>query len=442
MNGNGVRSGERFLLRNRPLIITNVEKGGIGDTMGIRPGDHLLEINGHTVRDCIDVQFYSADEHITCIFRREDQKVKIRFRREEGRFLGIDFEPMHFKGCGNRCVFCFIDQNPAGLRSSLYFKDEDYRLSFLHGNYVTLTRVTREDLERIVEQRLSPLYISVHAVDPEIRKRLLGLKRDDRLMEKIGYLIEHGIELHGQIVLCPQWNDGEVLLETLNRLSPFFPQFRSLALVPVGLTDHREGLAALNGYDSRTAEELIECMTGVQKKYVRELGEPFVYMADEFYLLAERPLPVEAHYGEFWQLENGVGMTRLFVNEYKNLSGRRPAASGSPGKIVIVTGVLAEPVLNQYVIPGLRRIRNKQVTLCTVHNRFFGESVTVTGLLTAGDILESLQNVHEDSVIFLPSNCLNADSLFLDDWTIETFRDKLDRSVVVSDNFSELWDIK
>jgi putative radical SAM enzyme (TIGR03279 family) len=439
MNGNGVKSGRKFLLKNPGLIVRAVEKGSLGDDKGVRAGDRLMEINGHAIRECIDVQFYSADVIIDCVFQRDDQTVAIRFHRQEERCLGLDFEPMHFRGCGNKCVFCFVDQNPPGLRSSLYFKDEDYRLSFLYGNYVTLTRVSQEDLDRIAEQRLSPLYISVHAVNTKVRKRLLGLKHHDRLMEKIRFLVAHGIELHGQIVLCPGWNDGEVLRETVKELSGLFPGFRSLALVPVGLTRHRKDQEHLQGYTSASAKNLIDLMRGAQYTFIKEFGEPFVYLADEFFLLADRLLPEHSHYGDFWQMENGVGMTRLFIDNFETLCKKMEMKLRRSAKIAIVTGVLAQPVLARHVIPRLRKITNLQVDLIPVHNRFFGESVTVTGLLTAGDILESLRDISDDFVVFLPSNCLNTDALFLDDYTVKKFGTELNRRVIVSDNFSEVW---
>lgn len=201
------------------LKVKNVAKQSPGATMGIEPGDRLMEINGFPIRDTIDYQFYSADEVLDCTFSRNGDIRRVRLKRD-GETLGLDFEPMRYHTCGNRCIFCFVDQNPEGLRQSLYLKDEDYRLSFLYGNYVTLTHMNRSDLERIVEQRLSPLYVSIHATDPLVRKTLLGLKRDDGLLEKIHFLVKNDIELHGQIVLCPGINDGEVLKDSLESLSP------------------------------------------------------------------------------------------------------------------------------------------------------------------------------------------------------------------------------
>jgi len=258
-------------------------------------------------------------------------------------------------------------------------------------------------------------------------------------MEKIRFLVDHGIELHGQIVLCPGWNDGEILRETLMELSLLFPNFRSVALVPVGLTCHRKGRESLQGYTSASAKNLIDSMTGVQYTFIKEFREPFIYLADEFYLLADRMLPEYSHYGDFWQMENGVGMTRLFIDNFQTLYKEMEMKLRRSAKIAIVTGVLAEPVLARHVIPKLRKINKLHVDLIPVHNRFFGESVTVTGLLTAGDILESLRDISDEIVVFLPSNCLNTDALFLDDCTMKKFETELNRRVIVSDNFSEVW---
>jgi putative radical SAM enzyme (TIGR03279 family) len=441
MNGNADRSGERFLKRSPWLAVERVEEGGLAENMGVRSGDHLVSINGHPIYDCIDFQFYSADAVLNCVFQRKNRTLEMQFHKEDGRDMGLEFLPMRFKGCGNHCVFCFVDQNPSGLRSSLYFKDEDYRLSFLHGNYVTLTHVTQTDLDRIVEQRLSPLYVSIHAVDQEVRKRMLGLKKEDHLMEKIRYLLDRGVQIHGQIVLCPQWNDGDVLLESLETLSSFFPGLRSLALVPVGLTDHRGSLEPLKGYAFDNARALILSMGPIQRKYIKKFKESFVYLADEFYLLAEKTLPSENHYSDFWQIENGVGMTRQLLNSFQEMFGTMPKSMKQPCQAVIVTGTLAAPVINKKLIPKLNRIKNLKVECLGVLNRFFGEAVTVSGLLTAGDILESLHHSHRDAVVLLPSNCLNTDSLFLDDWTLDAFKNHLNRRVLVSQDFHELWEI-
>lgn len=406
----------------------------------MRPGDRLLEINGHTIRDIIDYQFYSADEVLDCLFIRGGEVKQVQLKRDgEGKSLGIDFEQMRLKTCGNRCIFCFVDQNPRGLRRSLYFKDEDYRLSFLHGNYVTLTHVHRDDLDRIVEQRLSPLYVSVHAADPVVRRSLLGLKKDDHLVDKMRFLVEHGIELHGQIVLCLGFNDGRVLLESIETLSSLFPKLRSMAVVPVGLTRHRRGLTRLRGYDSESAGRVLEMIGNVQQLYRKRLGEPFVYMSDEFYLLGGESLPSSEHYGDFWQVENGVGLTRAFITEFDEISKDFPEKLEQPQHCTLVTGVLAGPILEHDVLPRLRRIGNLHTRVRVVPNRFYGESVTVSGLLTGRDIIDFFRDEKDDSVLLLPPNCLNDDGLFLDDLSPQDLAEELDRPVLAGEDLESLW---
>jgi len=420
-------------------MIKKVEKESIAEIMGIRPGDQLLEINGHPIRDIIDYQFYSADEILDCTFLTNNKVKKIQINLEEEN-IGLEFEPMRFKRCGNHCIFCFIDQNPKGLRKSLYFKDEDYRLSFLYGNYVTLTNVTKSDMERIVEQKLSPLYVSIHATDPEIRKTLLGLKRKDYLLEKIHFLTNHSIELHGQIVICPGINDGEVLHRTLQTLSSFFPGLRSVAVVPVGLTRHRKGLPKLKKHNPESVLDIIRIVQTLQEEYEKKFGEPFVYLSDEFYLLVGKPLPSSFHYRDFWQIENGVGLTRFFLSSFEDSARTFPSKLKKKQHLVFVTGTMAEPILRENVLPVLNRIKNLSVRLLPISNRFFGESVTVSGLLTGKDIINTLQKENKDTTILLPSNCLNTDNLFLDDVSLEELRRKLNRKIIVVEDFKTFWE--
>ncbi len=425
--------------KRQSLMIKKVEKESIAEIMGIRPGDQLLEINGHPIRDIIDYQFYSADEILDCTFLTNNKVKKIQINLEEEN-IGLEFEPMRFKRCGNHCIFCFIDQNPKGLRKSLYFKDEDYRLSFLYGNYVTLTNVTKSDMERIVEQKLSPLYVSIHATDPEIRKTLLGLKRKDYLLEKIHFLTNHSIELHGQIVICPGINDGEVLHRTLQTLSSFFPGLRSVAVVPVGLTRHRKGLPKLKKHNPESVLDIIRIVQTLQEEYEKKFGEPFVYLSDEFYLLVGKPLPSSFHYRDFWQIENGVGLTRFFLSSFEDSARTFPSKLKKKQHLVFVTGTMAEPILRENVLPVLNRIKNLSVRLLPISNRFFGESVTVSGLLTGKDIINTLQKENKDTTILLPSNCLNTDNLFLDDVSLEELRRKLNRKIIVVEDFKTFWE--
>jgi putative radical SAM enzyme (TIGR03279 family) len=406
----------------------------------MKPGEFIVKINGHPIRDIIDYRFYAADDvlEVTVARNGESRRVSIATGDED---LGLELEPMQYRSCGNRCIFCFVDQNPPGLRHSLYFKDEDYRLSFLNGNYVTLTHINRDDLERIAEQRLSPLYISVHATDPMIRRRLLGLRKDDYLIEKVKYLVEQGIELHAQVVLCPGINDGSVLKETLDTLSSFHPKLRSIAVVPVGLTRHRQGLSQLTGYTAESARIVIGIVEKYQEGFQKKFQEPLVYLADEFYLLSGFDLPTETHYGDFWQVENGVGMTRTFLTDFTDASEEFPRRLSGSHRFMLVTGTLAGPVLEKFVIPVLRGIKNLDINMRIVENRFYGEHVTVSGLLTGRDIIENVEKEKENGAgLLLPPNCLNNDGLFLDDLTPRDLERRLNRPVLILDDFRKLWE--
>ncbi len=425
--------------KKQSLRVLRVRKNSPAGEYDIRPGDELFSVNGQRVRDILDFQFHSTDASLHFLFRRNSIPFEVELIRSGDQDTGIEFDPMRFQCCGNHCIFCFIDQNPKGLRSTLYLKDEDYRLSFLFGNYVTLTRVDQEALDRIVAQRLTPLYVSVHTVDPNIRRKMLGLKKDDQLLEKLRYLIEHRIEVHGQVVLCPGLNDGEFLNETCETLSAFYPQFRSLSVVPVGLTKYRDRLPRIEGYNKESARMVIKQVEGYQKIFKKKTGESFVYLADEFYLLSGEKLPPEKHYGDFWQLENGVGQTRHFLSEFEQFKRALPKKLEVFRRYVIVTGVLAGPVLKRFIMPELRKIKNCEIELCVVSNRFFGESVTVSGLLTGQDILADLKKMDSEAIFLLPGNCINEDKIFLDDLSPDNISEVLGRPVRTIENFEEIF---
>jgi putative radical SAM enzyme (TIGR03279 family) len=424
--------------RSDPPRVESVSAGSAAEAAGIRPGDALTSVGGRPVRDLIDFRFLAADGPLACRFERAGRRFTARIPDGDAEAFGLRFEPMRFRPCGNRCVFCFVDQNPPGVRPSLRFKDEDYRLSFLFGNYVTLTTATRADLRRIAEQRLSPLYVSVHAADPEVRRRLLGLRADDGLGEKIRFLADRGIEMHGQVVLCPGINDGRVLEETVSGLAAHHPAFRSVAVVPVGLTRHRSRLARLQAVDGRAAAALLDRIGPLQKRFRTETGEDFVYAADEFYLLAGRPVPAASHYREYWQRDNGVGMVRSMLTEFGRDRRRLPASFPRRLRLAVVTGRLAAPVLADAVLPALNRIRNASFELVPVKNRFFGPSVTVSGLLTGRDVAGALAAAGRFDAALLPANCFNADGLMLDDWNADRLAGRLKAPVRILDSFSEL----
>jgi len=407
--------------------------------LGLQPGDEIIAIDSHEIRDSIDFQFYSAEESYCLHLRRGGHEWKVNLAPEESGWLGVEFADMEYHSCGNKCVFCFVDQNPAGMRKSLYFKDEDYRLSFLYGNYVTLTNLSRSHLERIVEQRLSPLYVSVHSTEDDLRKRMLGLRRSDRLLEKIDFLARGGIELHAQIVLCPEWNDGEHLEKTLADLAARFPAVQSVAVVPLGLTGHREELTPLRTVTPAEAVGLLVSEKRWEKEFRSRLGVAFVYLADEFYLLAGAPLPSAARYDGFPQIENGVGMTRSFLDRFARQKYRFPREV-KPVRVRIVSGELAAPILTARVLPVLNTISGLQAEVVAVKNRFFGGKVTVSGLITGGDIIGQLRGMERADLIMIPPNCRNGDGLFLDDLDLDGLSRALDAPVLAPQSgFTELF---
>lgn len=420
------------------MKIIKIEPGSIGEELELKPGDALLRINGEKINDEIDFQFYASDDYLELEIEQDGEILIYEVEKDPEETLGLEFEPFKYRSCGNKCIFCFVDQNPGGLRDSLYFKDEDFRLSFLYGNYVTLTNLKFSDAQRIVNQRLTPIYVSVHAVNLDARKKLLGIKKDDQLLKKIEYLAKNRIEIHVQIVLCPGYNDGEVLEDTVQCLSQFYPQVNSIAIVPVGLTRHRENLPMLEPVTSEISRKVIAWSDTLAKEFYSKFGQHFIYLADEFYLQIGQPLPPSVRYDAFSQFENGVGMTRAFLDDFAVFANKLPDRLSKPRSITLVSGRLMEPILRSVVINRLQQVDNLEANLVVVTNHFYGESITVTGLLTGQDICEALKNSCTGELIFLPANCLNFDGIFLDDWTVTMIEDKLERRIKVIDtNFEE-----
>ncbi len=420
--------------------IINVEPGSIAEELRIKPGDRVISVNGHAITDRLDYRFYINEEHVELLLQKGKDQIIFEIEKEPEDDLGITLEEMKLKSCGNNCVFCFVYQNPKGLRKPLYFKDEDYRYSFLYGHYVTMTTMKQRDLDRIVEQRLSPLYISVHATEEKTRKLLLGIKRNDHLLEKIEFLTSHGIELHAQIVLCPDINDGEIFDRTVNDLKAFYPGIKSIAVVPLGLTQHREGLMPLRLHTVSELKATIEHVDEIRKKLKKELGVHFVYLADEFYIKAQQELPPAEYYDEFYQIENGVGEFRDMIDRFERedfprLPKKFPAAT----HITWVTGMLALRPLERFIVNPLRTIKNLTIDLVPVTNHFYGPSIQVSGLLVGQDIYNQLKNRSLGQMVLLPPRLLNEDGLFLDDWTVNDLEEKLGvPCYVFTESFDEL----
>ena len=415
------------------MKIITVEPDSIAEELGIQPGDDLLEVNGKRVLDNIDFRFHESDDEITLKVARANEVVIFEIEKDEEERVGLDFEEMKILSCGNDCIFCFVDQNPDGLRKQVYFRDGDYRLSFMYGNYTTMTNAGPAILQRIVTQRLSPQYISVHVTAYDVRRVLMGLKKDDQILDKIAYLHDHGIDMHTQIVLCPGINDGEVLEQTVSDLYRFRERIVSLAIVPVGLTDHRFGLTTLQKVDQAYAGNLLDRVAPWQQRFRRETGRAFVYPSDEFYIVAQRPLPPTREYDGFPQTENGVGIVRSFLKDFARQSRSFPARLRTRRRLSMVTAELPAGFMAQDVVPRLQRIQRLTCTLHVAPNTLFGRSVTVAGLLSGKCIYSALQGTGQTDLVLLPPEVLNADGLFLDDMTVQQLAERLGAPVLVFD---------
>ncbi len=421
--------------------ISAVADGSIAAELGLLPGDALLAVNGKPVSDIIDLSFALADEYVELLVARQSGEEELfAVEKEYDQDLGLEFESAVFdrvRPCANKCVFCFVDQMPPGMRESLYVKDDDYRLSFLYGNFITLTNLAPRDLARIRRLHLSPLYVSVHATDGEIRAALLGNPRAKDILGRLRDLTASGIELHTQVVLCPGLNDGPVLERTIADLYALAPGVLSLAIVPVGLTRHREKCRPLRGFTPGEAENVIAAVAAWQRRCQAETGASFVYLADEFYLACGQPIPEYDEYDGFPQLENGVGIVRSFLAEWAETA---VPAEGyrTPRHIDVVCGVSAAAVLAP-LIAGLS-VPNLTVRLVPVVNAFFGPAVTVTGLLTGGDIIAALRSggPPPDGVIIPGVALRKGENIFLDGLAPEDLSRALDRPVRVARFAAEL----
>jgi len=399
------------------MKIVAIHPGSIAQELGLVEGDELLEMNGQRVQDNIDYRFLEGEADVLLKVIRGGEVQIVEVEKDEGEPLGIELEEMKILSCGNDCIFCFVDQNPAGLRKELYFRDGDYRLSFMYGNYTTMTNAGPAILRRIIAQRLSPQYISVHATDLQVRRTLMGIKKDDFILEKIKLLHDNNIEMHTQIVLCPGLNDGPVLEKTVRDLYAFHKQIVSLALVPVGLTDHRFGLASLRRVDAAYARELLGTLDAWQREFRKATGRGFVYASDEFFITAGRPIPGPSHYDGFPQLENGVGMVRAFLTQFSRQARSFPARLEKRRTLTIVTGELAQGFMREVVVPRLSEVKNLRVRLVVAPNLLYGRSVTVAGLLPGNSVSSSLAGVPGSDLVLLPPDVLNASGVFLDDVT-------------------------
>jgi putative radical SAM enzyme (TIGR03279 family) len=396
-------------------------------------------VDGQGIEDALDAAYAIAEETFALAFYRGGNLRRTRVERLPGQDWGAAFEPPQVRHCGNRCVFCFVDQMPRGLRSSLYVKDEDYRHSFLYGNYVTLSNVSERDLARIRRLKLSPLYISVHATLEQVRRTLLGRKRTPPILPLLKKMAAAGIELHTQAVICPGINDGKVMERTVADLSRLAPRVRSLALVPVGLSAHRRGLAELRGVDARLTQALLAKVAAWQKRFFKQRGTRFVFATDEWYLRAGRAVPPASAYEGFPQLENGVGIVRQFLDGVRAASRALPARVAPRRRVLIPVGTLAERTVRRALAP-LSRVRGLELEVVPVPNRLFGERVTVTGLLGGNDLLGALRpRMAQKTRVLIAGDMLrDGHDVFLDGVTLKQFRARLGVPVQVIRSPAEL----
>ena len=417
--------------------ISNVRRHSLAEKAGIQLGEKLCSVNGCNVQDIIDLSFLTSDEVVELeIENAAGAKRLVQIEKYPDEDLGLEFESAVFdkvRTCYNNCIFCFVDQMIPGMRPGLYVRDDDYRLSFLYGNFITLTNMRDEDFDRIIRTHLSPLYISVHATDPDVRCKMMNNRFAGQLMEKINRLLEAGIQIHTQIVCCPGYNDGEVLKRTFADLYALHPGVLTMAVVPVGLTKHREHLHPMRTFTPLEAAEIVDAVSGWQKQCREETGKSFVYLGDEFYLLAGKELPPSEYYDGFPQLENGIGLTRNFLNEWETALKTLQYADGAE-QAVIPVGESAFRVL-QPMMEAFNRQYGTKHSFVSVKNLFFGGYVNVTGLLTGGDILAA---VKDSERLILPGVVLNNDNLFLDDMSLDDFKRSFQGKVEIAKDAGEL----
>ncbi|KNY26053.1 protein of unknown function DUF512 [Pseudobacteroides cellulosolvens ATCC 35603 = DSM 2933] len=424
--------------KDTPIIINNVLPGSIAEEAGIEKGDVLLSINGENIEDIFDYRFLISDEELTLEIKKENEEIwEIDIEKFEDEDLGIEFIDDlidEAKSCSNKCIFCFIDQMPKGMRDSLYFKDDDMRLSFLSGNYVTLTNMDDSHIDRIIKYRMSPINISVHTTNPDLRVFMLKNRFAANVMSKIRKLSVSGITLNCQIVLCRGINDKEELNKSLLDLTKLYPAVNSISVVPVGITKHRDGLCKLMPYDKASSMEVIEQVEKLQENFLKKHGSRVVYLADEFYMMAGKEIPPYEYYEDFPQIENGVGLISTLINEFDQHINHVDFVPEKNRKVSIVTGVSAY----NYISLLSKRLEEKYsitVNVYKIINEFFGENVTVTGLLTGRDIVAQLRGRDLGDEVLICKSMLKADTdLLLDDYTLGTLEEALGVKVAPVEN--------
>lgn len=414
-------------------VITGVSKGSIAEELGIEAGDKLLSVGGREIKDVFDYHYLTNEEQLTILIEKPDgEEWELEIEKEYEEDLGLLFEEGlmdEYRSCRNKCMFCFIDQMPPGMRETLYFKDDDARLSFLQGNYVTMTNMSDEDVERILFYKLSPINISVHTTNPSLRCKMLNNRFAGQALEKLQKFKDAGIEMNGQIVLCKGYNDKAELDRTISDLSAYLPCMKSVSVVPVGLTKYREGLTQLSKFTKEDALEVIAQIEGWQKRLLAEKKTRFVYASDEWYLTAELPVPSAPSYENYRQLENGVGMVRLLSDEVDEYLMTKQGDERKRN-ITLATGVLAAPIIEEQIKKIQKKYPNVRAEIVPIVNHFFGEDITVAGLLTGQDIVEQLKGKELGEALLLPAALLRSgENVLLDDMTLSNMEKALQTKI-------------
>lgn len=412
-------------------IVLKIEDNSIAKEMDIEPGDKILSINGNQIEDILAYHYLINDDYLVVEVEKKDGEIwELEIEKSYEEDLGIEFENGfmdQYRSCTNNCVFCFIDQMPPGMRDTLYFKDDDARLSFLQGNYVTLTNMKDKDIERIITYKLAPINISVQTTNPELRNKMLHNRFAGEALKKIKRLSDAGIEMNGQIVCCKGLNDGKELERSIRDLTEYIPQMQSVSIVPVGLSKFRDNLYPLEPFEKEDAKEVLKIIHKWQDLCMEKYGTHFVHAGDEWYLLADEPLPTEDNYDGYIQLENGVGMLRLLIDEFREALQEEPKEKDySHVNISIATGKLAAPFIEQLTELFCETYAGSKIKVYTIRNDFFGERITVSGLLTGEDILNQLKEQDLGDRLLLPCNLLRSgEEVLLDDMTLGDLKNAL-----------------
>ena len=414
-------------------VIASVDRRSPAQLAGIKPGEQLLTINGHEIIDVLDYRFYGydADSHLTLREPNGAQRA-VHIQKQEGQDLGLNFDTYlmdEMRSCANHCIFCFVDQMPPGMRSTLYFKDDDARLSFLLGNYITLTNLTEREAQRIIDLHICPINVSVHTTDPQLHCTMLGNKNAERSLEYIRMFCKAGIVMNGQIVICPGWNDGDQLRRTLRDLTDW--EFSSCSLVPVGITKYRKGLAKLRPVDADCAREILAIAEEFGQENLRRFGTRRFFCADELFLRAGLPLPEADYYEGYRQIENGVGMLRSLGDDFIAALDTEELPE-NPGHFTIATGVAAAPFLRGLLEQAQARFPGLRGRVVAVQNDFFGRTIDVAGLLTGQDLSAQLRHIPDLGRVLIPIHMLrNGENVFLDDYTVPRLSEELGAPVEV-----------